>query len=389
MKFFLTGLFLLIALVALQGQGKRYLIETKGNNKRPDKIKTNGYKGKISHPGEEYHDYREEFEFQELPSVFSVVDLATERIKSEEEEQQITPSSYYSVRTNNTTSIPPIKSQRKKEAYEEKKTKEDKLADEGEEEVKKEFTFKCEQGLNTNCGEDGKCKISCGDGNKFEMTCPNKGSIESIENNNGLSRIRCGKKIEFPPCFPFCKKDDPQHNYASSGTPGNQKQNVKIGDIFDKIFKPCFPFCNNNQGIPRKEKKTRRESRKEKGWEEKTKKENHMDDGEEEIKKEFEFKCNQDISNNCNPYGMCNITCGDGKQFEMSCPNNMTIKSIENDDGLVKISCGKKGTFILKNGSNEEDTISIGGIKMNCDNVDCGNDRDYASITSLSCCTNK
>jgi len=104
----------------------------------------------------------------------------------------------------------------------------EKLQEKSEEEKsdneKKEYVFRCQQGLNTNCDENGKCQILCGDGKKFKMTCPNKGSIESIENVNGLSRIRCGKKVEFAPCFPFCNRDKPK----------------------SPMFEACFPFCNKN-----------------------------------------------------------------------------------------------------------------------------------------------
>merc|ERR1712142_357826 len=136
---------------------------------------------------------------------------------------------------------------KEKEGYGEKKIKKN----DGEEKFKKEFTFKCEQGLSTNCGENGKCQISCGDGKKFEMTCAKNESIESIENVNGVSRIRCGKKVEFPPCFPFCNKANPLHNSGSYGTSGNRH----FGDSFSAktpvqvpTFKPCFPFCNKNGG---------------------------------------------------------------------------------------------------------------------------------------------
>merc|ERR1712142_1395955 len=141
--------------------------------------------------------------------------------------------------------------------------------DDGEEKVKKEFTFECKQGLSTNCDEDGKCQISCGDGKKFEMTCPEDGSIESIENVNGVARIRCGKKG---------------------------------GDTAHK-----------------------------------------NDDGEEKVKKEFTFDCKQGLSTNCGEDGKCQISCGDGKKFEMTCPENGSIESIENVNGVARIRWGKKG----------------------------------------------
>jgi len=250
MKFILAGLFLLIALVPGKTKGKVYLIETEGNNKKPGEIE-------ISHSDVEkkkkYQDYTGEFE--EFPSAFGVGNLGINSVNSdekEEEEKQTTTASYNSVQTDattttttTTTTTHPLTSQNETEKrYEE--TKKEKHTTDDENEVNKEFAFKCEQGVSTNCGQDGKCIISCGDGKKFEMTCPNNGSINSISNNNGLARIGCGKKVEFPPCFPFCNKDNPQLSSGINiGNIGNIGGSSKTSHQAP-TFKPCFPFCNNN-----------------------------------------------------------------------------------------------------------------------------------------------
>jgi len=250
MKFILAGLFLLIALVPGKTKGKVYLIETEGNNKKPGEIE-------ISHSDVEkkkkYQDYTGEFE--EFPSAFGVGNLGMNSVKSEEKEEeakQTTAASYNSVQTDATTTTttttttthPPTSQNKTEKRYEE--TKKEKPTKDDENEVKKEFAFKCEQGVSTNCGQDGKCIISCGDGKKFEMTCPNNGSINSISNNNGLARIGCGKKVEFPPCFPFCNKDNPQLSSGINiGNIGNIGGSSKTSHQAP-TFKPCFPFCNNN-----------------------------------------------------------------------------------------------------------------------------------------------
>jgi len=169
-----------------------------------------------------------------------------------QEAKQTTTAYYNSIQTDATTTTTtitttnhPLTSQNETEKrYEE--TKKEKHTTDEENEVNKEFAFKCEQGVSTNCGQDGKCIISCGDGKKFEMTCPNNGSINSISNNNGLARIGCGKKVEFPPCFPFCNKDNPQLSSGINiGNIGNIGGSSKTSHQAP-TFKPCFPFCNNN-----------------------------------------------------------------------------------------------------------------------------------------------
>jgi len=70
------------------------------------------------------------------------------------------------------------------------------------------FTYNC-GGVSTSCDNNGKCQIRCNNGRKYEVTCPNKGTITSISNSNGRSQISCGKKVKFPPCFPFCDDNSP------------------------------------------------------------------------------------------------------------------------------------------------------------------------------------
>merc|ERR1712133_94288 len=43
-----------------------------------------------------------------------------------------------------------------------------------------------------------RCVVECGNGKKVEMECPE----EAINVTGGTAT--CGKKLEFPPCFPFC-----------------------------------------------------------------------------------------------------------------------------------------------------------------------------------------
>merc|ERR1712142_821842 len=157
-------------------------------------------------------------------------------------------------------------------------------------------------------------------------------------------------------------------------TDENHKHRIDVREREEKI-KKRGKETKKEKRLEKEIKKRQKESKKEKRYREKNKKGQKRDkrikndrltvDGEEKTKKEYEFKCKDDVRNNCNKDGVCHITCGDGRKFDMSCPNNMSIESIEEDDGLVRIICGKSGTFSLKDGSNEEDTISIGEIKMN------------------------
>jgi len=76
--------------------------------------------------------------------------------------------------------------------------------------------------------------------------------------------------------------------------------------------------------------------------EEKTKKEKLTKDGEKENKKEFAFKCEHGVGVKCGEDGKCIISCGDGKKFNLTCPNNGSINSISEYHGLTQIVCGKK-----------------------------------------------
>merc|ERR1712243_109376 len=60
-------------------------------------------------------------------------------------------------------------------------------------------TVDCPPGSDINGTCDGThCVVRCGNGKKVEMECPE----EAIKVSGGTAT--CGKKLEFPPCFPFC-----------------------------------------------------------------------------------------------------------------------------------------------------------------------------------------
>merc|ERR1712025_335065 len=64
--------------------------------------------------------------------------------------------------------------------------------------------------INDNC--DGtQCVVTCGNVKKVEMECPEEGI------NITAGTATCGKKLEFPPCFPFCDKEgQPMNNGGTS-----------------------------------------------------------------------------------------------------------------------------------------------------------------------------
>merc|ERR1712142_154169 len=66
------------------------------------------------------------------------------------------------------------------------------------------YPVNCNGRIRRSYCRNKRCYITCGDGRKYVIFCP----TESLNMIN-MRMAKCGKKVKFPPCFPFCNRPHP------------------------------------------------------------------------------------------------------------------------------------------------------------------------------------